>query len=61
MGWQASPTVLRTDFSRFDGKRGLEIEDSAFLADVDIHNLELIEIQDLPSETGWGRVPTPIF
>lgn len=32
-----------------------------FFADVDIHNLTVKEIQDLPSETGWGRVPTPLF
>ena len=32
-----------------------------FMADVEIHNLELIAVQDLPSETGWGRVPTPTF
>jgi protein-S-isoprenylcysteine O-methyltransferase Ste14 len=32
-----------------------------FVADVDIHNLLLQEIRDLPAETGWGRVPTPIF
>jgi len=32
-----------------------------FFADVDIHNLTVKEIQDLPSETGWGRVPTPMF
>jgi hypothetical protein len=32
-----------------------------FLADVDIHNLVLQEVRDLPPETGWGRVPTPTF
>lgn len=32
-----------------------------FVADVDIHNLVLRDVRDLPPETGWGRVPTPIF
>ena len=32
-----------------------------FVADVDIHNLVLQDVRDLPPETGWGRVPTPIF
>lgn len=32
-----------------------------FVADVDIHNLVVQEIRDLPAETAWGRVPTPIF
>ena len=32
-----------------------------FVADVDIQNLVVQEVRDLPAETGWGRVPTPIF
>jgi len=32
-----------------------------FVADVDIHGLVLQDVRDLPAETGWGRVPTPIF
>lgn len=32
-----------------------------FVADVDIHNLKMKDVHDLPAETGWGRVPTPIF
>jgi protein-S-isoprenylcysteine O-methyltransferase Ste14 len=32
-----------------------------FLADVEVHTLGLQEGRDLPPETGWGRVPTPIF
>jgi protein-S-isoprenylcysteine O-methyltransferase Ste14 len=32
-----------------------------FVADVEIHNLVLQEVHDLPPATGWGRVPTPIF
>jgi hypothetical protein len=32
-----------------------------FVADVEIQNLVLQVVRDLPPETGWGRVPTPIF
>ena len=32
-----------------------------FFADVDMHNLELLNIQSLGPDTGWGRVPTPMF
>jgi protein-S-isoprenylcysteine O-methyltransferase Ste14 len=32
-----------------------------FFADVDIHNLKLLDIHSLGPGTGWGRVPTPMF
>jgi hypothetical protein len=32
-----------------------------FFADVDIHDLVLLDVQDLGPGTGWGRVPTPMF
>jgi protein-S-isoprenylcysteine O-methyltransferase Ste14 len=32
-----------------------------FVADVDVHNLVLEDVRDLPAETGWGNVPTPIY
>ncbi|MBZ5637846.1 MAG: isoprenylcysteine carboxylmethyltransferase family protein [Acidobacteriia bacterium] len=32
-----------------------------FFADVDIHNLVLLDIHPLGPGTGWGRVPTPMF
>lgn len=32
-----------------------------FSADVDVHNLVLLDIQALGPGTGWGRVPTPMF
>ena len=32
-----------------------------FMADVEIHGLTVQALRDLPQETGWGRVPTPIF
>ncbi len=32
-----------------------------FMADVDVHNLHVIDIKDLPHGSGWGTVPTPMF
>lgn len=32
-----------------------------FFADVDMHNLTVVDIQALGPGTGWGRVPTPMF
>ena len=32
-----------------------------FFADVDIHNLILLDIHSLGPGTGWGHVPTPMF
>lgn len=32
-----------------------------FMVDVDIHNLTLIALKDLPKETGWGKMPVPTF
>jgi hypothetical protein len=31
------------------------------MADVDIPGLALQDVRDLPTDTGWGRVPTPSF
>lgn len=32
-----------------------------FMADVDIHNLKLLQLKNLPEGTGWGKLPTPTF
>ena len=32
-----------------------------FMVDVDVHNLQLIDVKDLPHGSGWGTVPTPVF
>jgi protein-S-isoprenylcysteine O-methyltransferase Ste14 len=32
-----------------------------FFADMDMHNLILLDIHSLGPGTGWGRVPTPMF
>ena len=32
-----------------------------FFADVDIHNLTVMDVQPLGAGTGWGNVPTPMF
>jgi protein-S-isoprenylcysteine O-methyltransferase Ste14 len=32
-----------------------------FMADVDVHTLQLLEVKDLEHGSGWGTVPTPVF
>ena len=32
-----------------------------FMADVDVHELRLLEVRELPHGSGWGSVPTPTF
>lgn len=32
-----------------------------FMMDIDIHDLRLFDFKELPVETGWGTVPTPVF
>jgi hypothetical protein len=32
-----------------------------FMADIEFHNLKLLQIKDLPPKTGWKDVPTPVF
>ena len=32
-----------------------------FMTDVDIHNLKILDLRDLPAGTGWGNLPTPTF
>lgn len=32
-----------------------------FMADIDIHNLNVLDFKDLSRETGWGSVPTSVF
>lgn len=31
------------------------------MADVEIHNMNILDIRELPQDTGWGTVPTPLF
>jgi protein-S-isoprenylcysteine O-methyltransferase Ste14 len=57
---------LRIDSLRSSSTRGLifGINTSRvpqFFADVDIHNLILLDIHSLGPGTGWGHVPTPMF
>jgi hypothetical protein len=47
-------------------KRGVFVLNKAllvtqFMIDVDIHNLKALDLKDLPQDTGWGTVPTPVF
>jgi hypothetical protein len=32
-----------------------------FMADVEVHELRLLEVRELPHGSGWGSVPTPTF
>jgi len=32
-----------------------------FMVDVDVHNMQLLDVKDLPHGSGWGTVPTPMF
>jgi hypothetical protein len=32
-----------------------------FMLDVDIHTLAIQDLKDLPRETAWANVPTPVF
>jgi hypothetical protein len=63
--------VRRMIFLRVEGQSGpsdqadlfgINVRRSpVFVADVDIHDLVLEDVRELPTATGWGRVPTPIF
>jgi protein-S-isoprenylcysteine O-methyltransferase Ste14 len=33
----------------------------AFMIDLDVHELRILDSKTLPAETAWGRVPTPAF
>jgi hypothetical protein len=67
----AGGVVRRLIFLRLDSARSSTARSSIFgintvrvpqfLADVDIHNLILLDIRPLGPGTGWGRVPTPMF
>ena len=45
-----------SDFFSINAKRVPQ-----FMVDVDVHNLKLIQTKDLSTETGWGKLPTPMF
>lgn len=32
-----------------------------FMADVEIHEARVLSVTDLPEDTGWGKVPVPMF
>jgi hypothetical protein len=32
-----------------------------FFVDVHLHTGEILQLADIPSGSGWGRVPTPSF
>jgi protein-S-isoprenylcysteine O-methyltransferase Ste14 len=53
-----SNVVINTAFDMFSTSALREPE---FLVDMDIHNLKVLNFQELPQNTGWGKVPTPVF
>jgi protein-S-isoprenylcysteine O-methyltransferase Ste14 len=67
----SSSMVRRLIFLRLDSPRPVRTRAQIFgitttrvpqfFADVDIHNLILLDIHDLGPGTGWGQVPTPMF
>ena len=32
-----------------------------FMLDVDVHTLTIRDVKDLPKDTAWADVPTPVF
>ncbi len=34
---------------------------SRFFVDVHLHTGEVLQVKDIPSGSGWGTVPTPVF
>jgi hypothetical protein len=32
-----------------------------FFVDVHLHTAEILQVQDTPTGSGWGTVPTPMF
>jgi len=55
---EVSGTAGQTPFDVF----GIGVERSPqFLLDVDIHTLAIQDLKDLPRETAWAHVPTPVF
>jgi hypothetical protein len=32
-----------------------------FMIDVDLHTMKLLQLKDLTQDTGWGKLPTPMF
>jgi protein-S-isoprenylcysteine O-methyltransferase Ste14 len=70
-GSAADATVRRLIFLRLDAAAKVATPASLlavnaarvprFFVDVDIHNLVLLDVEDLGPGTGWGAVPTPMF
>ena len=55
---KVSGTTSQTPFDVF----AIEAERSPqFMLDVDIHTLTVRELKDLPKQTAWANVPTPVF
>jgi hypothetical protein len=55
---KVSGTIGQTPFDVF--AIGAE-RSPQFMLDVDIHTLAVREMKDLPKQTAWANVPTPVF
>jgi hypothetical protein len=52
------PGELRSPLNDFD----INIERTPlFFVDINLHNGEILRVQDTPTGSGWGTVPTPMF
>ena len=51
-----TPTEAPYDLLSIGAKRTPQ-----FMVDIEVHNMTLLSLKDLPKETGWGTVPTPVF
>ncbi|RJQ41681.1 MAG: isoprenylcysteine carboxylmethyltransferase family protein [Nitrospiraceae bacterium] len=67
---EGNGVVRRLIFLKIDNTKGDKPYDAfavnavripGFMADIDIHNLKVLELKELSRETGWGQVPTPVF
>lgn len=50
-----------TPGKKFDPFAVNAIRTPEFMIDVDVHNLQVLALKNLPVETAWGRLPTPTF
>jgi len=47
--------------SKEDDFRINDSREPLFFVDVHLHTADILQVQDTPSGTGWGAVPTPMF
>jgi hypothetical protein len=55
-GIEGAPSTAPSDLFAINAVRV-----PAFMADVDVHHLKVLEVKGLAPGSGWGTVPTPVF